>query len=449
MARVLVPTRERHVGPDELEALIREARARQRRRRVTSAVVLAAAAGAVLAATAVGGGGHGAPGAPTWLPAVNGRAFGSHGDLAFVSRRRLYVLDGTARELVRVTARGASAPAFSPSGRWLSYSYRGRAGLARADGTQPHVLGVKGSGSWLPGGRLLLGRGIFRVAPSGLPARVGTAPTGLVAWAPDGSRYVFETTRIVHDENGAFHGVERLQVADSLTGPRKTWYRLPQRFTPSSGYRTPGIGRIVVLPKREGILFWLDPLHSQSMAADGLPVYELTGPGAEPVKLGTTVGADVSIARSGRFALPGGFDRIAWMTKTALTCRSERCTPVRRPGKPLTLEPALAPDGRTLAFVTAAQERTTMGLVEPILKRWYATRRLWVGRHLVPDSTGAAAPVWSSDGRSLLFVRDDALWLLPRLGGRPVRVAAPLFGAGVWPNYDGKVGWSAQFAWRS
>jgi hypothetical protein len=39
--------------------------------------------------------------------------------------------------------------------------------------------------------------------------------------------------------------------------------------------------------------------------------------------------------------------------------------------------------------------------------------------------------------------------LLPRLGGRPVRVAGPLFWPNHWPNYYGQVDWTDQFAWHS
>ncbi|HET7567889.1 MAG TPA: hypothetical protein VFJ91_07855 [Gaiellaceae bacterium] len=432
------------VPPVQLDPLIAEAKQRQRRRRlVLLATVLAAGAAGYGIDRAVG---SGQPARP--LPAVDASAFAGHGRLAFVSRGRLYVLDGRARRLVAVTGTGASAPAFSPDGRWLTYLYRGRVGLAAADGTGARTLSTRLGASWLPDGRLLAGRAIYRIAPDGTPLRAGSVPVDPVAWAPDGSRFVFDTTRIVHDRGGAFHGVELIQVAHSLAGRRVTWYRIPQRFTPRSGFRTPGVVRVVVLPRRQGILFWLDPGHSESLAADGLPVYRLAAPGAKPRKLGTTVGFGVSIARTGSFALAGGVDRIAWVTKTALACRAARCAPVRSTA-PLTLEPALSPDGSTLAYVTAASEGTNLSFVQPALRRWYATRRLRIGTRLVPESAGAAAPVWSADGRSLLFAKDDALWLLPSLHGRPVRVAAPLFGTRAWPNAHGNVPWPSQFAWSS
>lgn len=436
---VLAPPEPPRQGDPDL--LIREARERQRRRRIRLAAVLALllASGLGIGFGLTRGGGSTAASSGRG-PFAAPSAFAGHGRLTFVSRGSLYVLGD---RLVRVTRPGAGAPAFSPDGRWLTYLFRDRVGLARADGTGARMLRTRLGASWLPDGRLLAGRAIYRIAASGTPVRVGAAPVDPVAWAPDGSRYAFVVWR------GAPRGVQRLEVAGSPTGSRTTWYDVPQRFTPSGGYRSPAIAGVVVLPRRQGLLVWLDPLHSASLAADGMPVYLLTGPAAKPRKLGTTVGTPVSVSRTGRFALGGGGDRIAWVTKTALTCRAGRCTPVRPSGGGLTLEPALSPDGSTLAVVGAASEGTAMGLVQPTLERWYATRRLQVGGHVVPDSAGAAAPVWSSDGRSLLFVRGDALWLLPRLDGKPVRVAAPLFGSRAWPNDHGNVPWSRQFAWHS
>jgi len=69
----------------------------------------------------------------------------------------------------------------------------------------------------------------------------------------------------------------------------------------------------------------------------------------------------------------------------------------------------------------------------------------------VAGAMGASAPVWSADGRSLMYVANDSLWVVsaPSAGerGRPVLIAAPLFQRDDWPNYYGEVDWSSQFAW--
>lgn len=65
----------------------------------------------------------------------------------------------------------------------------------------------------------------------------------------------------------------------------------------------------------------------------------------------------------------------------------------------------------------------------------------------LPPAHGATAITWSGDGRSLLYIRNDALWFLPSLTGTPVRIAAPLFPSHNWPQYYAQIAWSAQFAW--
>lgn len=65
------------------------------------------------------------------------------------------------------------------------------------------------------------------------------------------------------------------------------------------------------------------------------------------------------------------------------------------------------------------------------------------------DARGAAVPAWSADGKSLLYIARDGIWLLPRLAGPPMRIATPLFPPGNWPSYYGQVDWAAQYAWWS
>lgn len=435
--------------PLQLDPLIAEAKRRQRRRRLALlAAVLAAGAAGYGIERAVGSTQSPAPGR---LPVVDVSAFAGHGRLAFVSRGRLYVLDGTTGELARVAGVGARSPSFSPDGRRLAWVQGARRfGVARADGTGASLLASHGfPPRWLPDGRLLVGGALYRVE-RGTVVRAGTAPEGLVSWTPDGRLYAFTEQKILgRNGDGSFRKVERVETAPSLNGPRTIWYEAPSWFDTKSGYRGNGISAVVVLP-RGGLLVWLDPMHSASLAADGQPVVEIRAPLARPQKLGVTVGTPLSVSARGRIALGAGGDRIAWTTKHVVTCAAGRCSPVATPPGRLTTDPALSPDGRTLAYVTSADMGIRASTLNPTLRRWYATRTLRVGARTVPDSTGAAAPVWSADGRSLLYVAGDALWLLPALDGKPLRIAGPLLWPhGVWSNYYGQLGWSALFAWHS
>jgi TolB protein len=449
----------------DAQALIEQARRRARRRRLRGAVAVAVVllvTGAVLLTGA--GGGSGTVAETSTQPFVNIQAFSHEGDLAFISRERLWVLDGATGTLTPVTSptQQPSDPEFSPNGRWLSYGVAASAAagssqrwLARADGTSPRRIGSGfDTSSWLPDGRLLVGGRLWRVAPSGALTPAGSTPGELVAPVPGEQRYVFFSSTLRVTAPKPSTGVARIEVSDSLSGKRTTWYRTRVSYSPRSGRQGPSLFFATALPKSEGILIGSSPFCCD--VSDGIDLYLIKAAGTPPQNLGLTVGDTVSLGANGTFAFTRGGNRYAWVTKAVVTCSAAtgRCTRVSTTAGTLSLDPAFSPNGRALAFVEAASMKAgTIGL--PRVQRWYRTRSLWILHRgasaptKITNTVGAAAPVWSADDRSVLYAADDALWLLPTSSGKPIRIASPLFTANVWPSFYGEIGWSGQFAWSA
>jgi WD40 repeat protein len=443
----------------EAEALFKEARRRTRRRRASRLALVASAVTAAIAICdlAIGAQPRSSASA-TPAPAVNRSAFAGHGDLAFISRGTLWVLDGASGALTPVTgpSQQASDPAFSPGGRWLSYGVANQTWLAHADGSSPRLISSgSGGGSWIAGDLLLVGEHLWRISAGEGLTHAGSASTGLFTPTTGEHRYIFvsSTLRVAPDRRPSA-GVMRLEVSGSLNGGRTTWLQTPVSFTPQDGLSEPAFTFALALPKHAGILVGASTSCCDN--ADGVNLYEIRAAGAPRRSLGHTVGDTVSLGADGTFAFTRGGNRYAWLTKAVETCSTatERCTAVPTAAGVLSLDPAFSPNGRTLAFVEAAAlDQTSIGQAQVL--RWYATHSLWIRRDAdatparIAGTTGAAAPVWSADGRSLLYVADDALWLLPSLSGKPLRIAAPLFSPGAWPSFYGEVGWSGQFAWST
>lgn len=200
-----------------------------------------------------------------------------------------------------------------------------------------------------------------------------------------------------------------------------------------------------------------------SCNADGDPFYVIGSPGGHPQLLGTTL-ADSSLdqvaaASDGRLAIvaetrgPGMGGRLIWQDRRVEACGVEAaaCTAVPSPSSTVTLDPAWSPDGTRLALV-GAPYRASPGFPQNIVAAWYDAHQLWLydpaGRSMRKlNADGAAVPTWSPDGKSMLYVARDSIWLLPRLTGQPVRIAGPLFAPDNWPAYYGQVTWVSQFAW--
>ena len=413
-------------------------------------------------------------------PVVGAKAFSGHGRLAFVSGKRLYVLDGSAAGkpaalhpvLTGKVPGSAGSPAWSPDGRWLAFLVgtpsadgavtSGALWLAGPDGQGPHqVLPKAGGFAWSPKTDELavvsgLGGKLFAVQPGRQPFPVFEAP-GLTqaspAWSPDGRRLAVAVV--------------------NLTARKRLVSSAIDVFAAGGGIAATAIGSsrsdaLIVdgwWPDGQGLFAWSDRRDSASLAADGLPLVSYPLAGAPAPVARTLPYPSFAVPGGNGVTLVTGGDRYPWNAKTILECTaSAHCgSAMNATPPPVNLDPATpAFTGEPLlAFVHGATEKTA-GLSQRELRAWYQTRRLWVwaglGGNPLPVAragVGVAAPVWSADSREILYVRDNALWLVPMFtadsslsDALAVPVVSRLF-AGDWPNVNGVTAWQSQFAWHS
>jgi hypothetical protein len=404
-------------------------------------------------------------------PNVDSAALAGYGSLAFVSLGALYVLAAGHLHLVVGQGTSAGSPVYSPNGRFLAYDFGGdEVGVALANGTGAHTVG-KNEGQdngilpqWLPGGDLLVGAHRYEMTANGKPVRVADAPADLMAFSPSGDRYVFveDVTKPAPENSPAgtsnWPGTERIEVSTSLFGPRTIWHSTPIRLD-RYGVHGDFASAVIVLPDKAGILIWTDPDHEDD--ADGSQLYELRSAGGPFRPLAVTIGHSVTFGPKGTFAIAAGGNRYAWANKLVEVCTAATayCTSVPAPVGKLTVSPAWSPNAQALAYVVADPE--LQGAIgQPQISQWYATHRLEMlaagssKPREIAATNGAIDPVWSANSQSLLFIKNDALFLLRSRTSTPQEIAGPLFTQFLWGTNDaagypyyGEIDWSSEFSW--
>jgi WD40 repeat protein len=289
------------------------------------------------------------------------------------------------------------------------------------------------------------------ISPDGSSRRLMRAPyVKSAAWSPSGDSLA------VVSANG--HEVQTLAVYPLSGGAPTVWLRYRPRD------RLNGMTEIVIDVagwwKGFGVGFWVfgdGMVHNN----DATPLDVVAAPGTRPRYLASALsdGTTRVVAASARDRLAivsdlGG-GRVVWQDKHVEICEPRAtCRPLAGSGSKVTLDPAWSPDGRTLAL-DVAPNLAFPGWPQKLMRRWFGAHRLVLYDtrtqrfHIVAGASGATVPAWSPDGKSLLYVSGDGLWLVPSLGSEPVEIASPLFAPNNWPAYYGQVAWSAQFDWWS
>jgi Tol biopolymer transport system component len=404
---------------------------------------------------------------------------GGHGELAFVAHGGLFLTGGPAGALRRVRLPGVpDSPVWSADHRWLAVRVAKPPPAGSPYLTEPAglwVLGPAGTGArrltplswdvasfaWSPrSDRLAVAADMLAskdisyaaaVVTTGGARRVldtGSYVSG-VAWSPDGHLIA----------SGVYAGTPRRGTLDLLS---------PAGGTPTvvTSSKFDVLELAGWWPAGSGLLYWTDTGGSASLAADGLPLGTVSLAGHRPRQLTRMLvhGSWLAFSPDGStVAAVSGDDREIWYGHKGITrCRpTGNCTPVAQPSGVVSLDPSWSPDGKRLVFARASASgsfgpKGHADFSRYWIRRWQATSRLWVAgaagsgaRPLAAAGAGAVDPVWGSDG-SLLFVRDDSIWLLPSGAASPVKVAGPLgalTGPAYYQTYYGYVPYPALIAW--
>ncbi|HBC92182.1 MAG TPA: hypothetical protein DCZ10_04555 [Pelotomaculum sp.] len=373
-------------------------------------------------------------------PDVNTAAFKDQGDLAFIRQGLLYMLDGETGEVRPLTVSGkALQPAWSYDGQWLAFirvtdpnSDSGQLWLVRRDGSSLHQvqdlpgLAVRDSFSWSPASDMLavaMRDGVWLVPAEGEPSRlVQSEETYNFAWSPDGKILAYNITLPSEEPQNRSDALYTLEVDGGQPVERLV--------APQAGIRVTSWW-----PDGKGILYWLDPFHSASLAADGMGLWSLRLGETEPKLLtsGLAHRGWQSLSPQGDLVMVSGGERIVWAGKSLSTIdpATGSVRELNNPEGSVSIDPSFSPDGRRIAFVAAKNlGNDVWGFSKPEeLADWVATRTLWLrnadgsgAQPLTAAGPGVYQPTWSKDGDRILYVQDNALWIIGTDGGEPEKV---------------------------
>jgi TolB protein len=371
-----------------------------------------------------------------WLRAT---ALAGLGRVAFVWRGGVWV---AGNGLGRAHALGSGTdPVWSADGRYVLF-FRPRAETDSlwlapgAGGAARELLGsvVPTTVAWVPGTDRLLAASV----PSGYTtdgkpegsagmwafAAVGGGrmPILLGSWVNtlavgDGEVAYSVTLPTSHSPLGRTDALYTLSLARPLRRPRRLAV-------------APGGGIEVASVQAGRVQYWLDPMHSASLAADGLGLFSRPLGGGPAVGLGTTLTyrSWLAAGKGDTLYLIAGGPRIAWSDKSLRRCAlaSGRCESIYGGEAAVANDPAVSPSGKAVLFVASPSRGNNWGFDGKgrAVLAWQATRRLWLWRpgrpaRPLPDAPrGVSMPTFTRDPHVALVVAQGGLWRVNLSTGR-------------------------------
>ncbi len=297
---------------------------------------------------------------------------------------------------------GATQPFWSNDGGSICFFSAYRLQVARLDGTRPQSLAAATSprgGSWSPSGAIVytpqVNAAIWTTSAAGTEPRALTQLSALDVthrwpeFLPDGEHFVF----VIRSRNPLRSGLYVTSVRNSRTMKKVA----------------PLQSRVVVT--RDGWLLFMQDRKLLRQRFD-LASHELVG---QPVVIAPDVSPDLKV--TGAVRISASHDGLLAF-KSSPETRS-RFVRVDRGGKPLQVltgpghyvNPALSPDGQTLAFSKINEENGRNEI-------WLMDARTGAMTPFIADDTNADAPVWTFDGTKILYTSDRRgayeIWERPR-----------------------------------
>lgn len=398
-----------------------------------------------------------------------------NGELAVISSdRQLYLLGGKANGVQKVALDDpAYTPRWSHDNRWLAVTTRPDPPASGPNADEPTTIWLvsqagavvrrltptdadvyHAAAAWSPRSDKLAieyTAGVGTSSPTQRLDVVGTSGdvTSLVsgqniagfAWAPDGRRIAVDVN---HFENSAGKWNSRLLTMNPDGSKRHTV--------------TTDLGDILDVagwwPDGSGVLVWRDSQGSSSIAADGLPLLDVSAKSGHRRSLGKTMlqyqGWLATSRLRNKVAFIAGGDRVLTNGhKHLVICTHKRCHRVPQGDHHVTFDPAWSIDGQLAAVRDHAIKPVNGDYLTDYTTKVSASGGVYLLRHGHLKALGggeqATTPVWGLLG-AMVFVRDGSLFLLRPGSTHPHRVAGPIDASNNFSFY-GFVSWWDSFAW--